>query len=110
MTFVLDPFGIPRFAWGNPDYNTYLLYQADAEGNHWQSAAAANVGGRFVPFAMSVDGREVFADYSSNGGPASLVRSNLAGTERKVLASDDFGSVGEEIGRASGRGRGCQEV
>src|SRR3546814_14535451 len=51
---------------------------------------------KFVPFAFSPDGSEVFAGYSVNDGPVSLVRSNLAATSRTTLASDDFGSIGDE--------------
>src|SRR3546814_9647997 len=45
--------------------------------------------------AFSPDGSEVFAGYSVNDGPVSLVRSNLAATSRTTLASDDFGSIGD---------------
>lgn len=95
MAFVLDPRGVPRFALGSADYDTYVLYQANAEGKDWQPAAANAVEGKFVPFAFSPDGGEVFAAYSVDGGPVSLVRSDLTGATRKTLASDDFGSIGE---------------
>ena len=98
LQFVLDPSGVPRFAFGEPDYNSYVLYEADAAGKRWQPAAAAGAAGadgRFVPFAFSTDGSEVFAAYSSEGGPVSLVRSDLAGGNRRTLAGDPFGSVGD---------------
>lgn len=95
MGFVLDPSGTPRFAGGTTDYDSFVLYEADAQGKHWQPAAASRTGGRFVPFALSLDGGEVFAAYSTNDGPVSLVRSDLAGTARRTLASDAFGSVGD---------------
>src|SRR3546814_7570479 len=38
MAFVLDPRGIPRFALGSTDYDTYVLYQANDEGKDWQPA------------------------------------------------------------------------
>ena len=95
LSFVLDSSGVPRFAYGMPDYNTYSLFEADAEGEHWQPAAAGHIQGRFVPFAFSLDGNEVFATYSTDDGPASVVRSDPAGSTRRTLASDDFGSVGD---------------
>jgi dipeptidyl aminopeptidase/acylaminoacyl peptidase len=94
MAFVLDPFGVPRFAFGDTDYDTYVLYEADAQGKHWQPAAG-HTSGKFVPFAFNTDGSEVFASYSTGGGPVSLVKSDLAGGNRRTLASDAFGSVGE---------------
>ena len=95
MKFVLDPSGIPRFAFGEPTYDNYLLYLADAEGRNWKPSAANVPGTRFVPLAFSADGKEAFATYSANGGPVSLVRSDLAGGNRRTLAGDAFGSVGE---------------
>ncbi len=92
MAFVLDPRGIPRFAFGTTDDDTYILYRANAEGRDWQPATG--IEGKFVPFAFSLDGSEVFATYSVNGGPASLVRSDFTGASRRILASDDFGSIG----------------
>ncbi len=95
MAFVLDPSGIPRFAFGEPSYDDYVLYRADAEGRNWQRSAASPPGTRFVPVAFSADGKEVFATYSTDGGPVSLVRTDLEGGNRRVLASDAFGSVGD---------------
>jgi dipeptidyl aminopeptidase/acylaminoacyl peptidase len=95
MRFVLDPSGVPRFAYGDPEYGRYVLYQADAQGKGWQPAAAARPGTRFVPLSFSADGQEIFAAYSVDGGPVSLVRSDLAGGNRRTLASDAFGSVGD---------------
>ncbi len=95
MAFVLDPSGVPRFAFGEPAYDEYVLYQADEQGRNWQRSAASAPGTRFVPVAFSADGKEVFATYSANGGPVSLVRSDLAGGNRRTLAGDAFGSVGD---------------
>lgn len=95
MEFVLDPSGVPRFAFGEPSYEQYVLYQADAEGRNWQPAAANVPGTKFVPLSFSIDGKEIFAAYSANGGPVSLVKSGLDGGNRRTLASDAFGSVGD---------------
>ena len=103
MDFVLDPSGTPRFAWGQPDYDTYVLYGANAEGKDWQPAPANQRGGRFVPFALTGDGSEVFATWSVNNGPAALVRSDLSGEHRTELASDSFGSVGDVEWNAAGQ-------
>src|SRR3546814_11768825 len=74
---------------------TRLPYTTLLRSKDWQPAAANAVEGKFVPFAFSPDGSEVFAGYSVNDGPVSLVRSNLAATSRTTLASDDFGSIGD---------------
>lgn len=102
MDFVPDPAGTPRFAWGWTDFDTFVLYQANAEGKDWTPAPANERGGRFVPFAFSSDGGQVFATWSTDGGPASLVRSDLAGEHRTTLASDGFGSVGDVEWNAAG--------
>jgi len=95
MTFVLDPAGVPRFAWGDPDYDTYLLFEADAQGRRWTPAAASRPGTRFEPFAISADGNGVFAFLSANGGPVSLLRTDFQGNDRRVLASDPLNSVAD---------------
>src|SRR3546814_17929234 len=95
MAFVLDPRGIPRFALGSTDYDTYVLYQANDEGKDWQPAAANAVEGKFVPFALSPHGNEVFAAYSVNDGPVPLVRSDLAAPSPTPPATPQVRHLGE---------------
>lgn len=95
LAFVLDPAGVPRFAWGTDNDNHHLLYEANADGKDWQPVPPARVGGKFTPFALSGAGDAVYALLSVDGGPASLVKSDLSGGTRTVLASDAFGSVGD---------------
>src|SRR3546814_8559319 len=78
MAFVLDPRGIPRFALGSTDYDTYVLYQANDEGKDWQPAAANAVEGKFVPFAFSPDGSEVFRSEEHQSELQSLMRTSYA--------------------------------
>ncbi len=100
MDFVLDPNGTPRYAWGWTDFDTFVLRQANAQGKDW--APAPELPGRFVPFAFSSDGQQVFATWSVDGGPASIVRSDFSGAARTTLASDAFGSVGDVEWNAAG--------
>ena len=95
LSFVLDRKGVPRFAHGNDDNANYLLYAADANGENWKQVAPSQVGGKFVPFAFSADGQQLFAYLSEDDGPSMLVKSDLAGQNRVVLAKDEFGSVGD---------------
>src|SRR3546814_15910190 len=74
MAFVLDPRGIPRFALGSTDYDTYVLSQANDEGKDLPPAAAHAVDGKFVTFAFSPEASEVFAPSSVHDGPVPRVR------------------------------------
>lgn len=95
LSFTLDRNGIPRFASGTDDNNNYLLYAADAQGENWSPVSSKELGGKFVPYSFSADGQHLFAFFSEDGGPSMLVKSDLRGRNRTVLAKDDFGSVGD---------------
>lgn len=95
LGFVLDREGVPRFAGGTGDDDVYRLYAASADGKAWDPVPASQTGGKFIPFDFSPDGGAVFAWHGTNDGPLSVVRSDPTGTTRTVLASDDFGDVGE---------------
>lgn len=89
LDFVLDRQGKPRYAYGTDDRDVYLLYAADAQGQ-WQPMSSKELGGKFVPVGFTPDGQQVYAGYSVNGGPSMLVRANPDGSQRQVLARDDF--------------------
>src|SRR5690606_23558121 len=95
MDFVLDPSGTPRFAWGWTDFNTFVVHETPDGGKTWMPATASKLDGQFVPYAFSADGSQVFATWSKDGGPSSLVRADPSGANLTSLASDEFGSVGE---------------
>lgn len=93
LGFVLDPDGVPRFASGTDSDDDFLLYAPDGD-DKWQQVEPAGPGVVFSPFALTADAGQVFATYSVDNGPSSLVRSNLDGSARTILAEDGFGSVG----------------
>lgn len=94
LSFVLDRDGRPRYAYGSDDDDNYLLYMAGADGSDWTRLDAAGIGGKFVPFSLAADGGQAYGWFSEGGGPATLVRANLDGSGRQVLARDGFASVG----------------
>ncbi len=94
LDFVLDRQGVPRYATGTDDDNNYLLYAADAQGTNWQEVPGKKMGGKFMPYAFSADGTQLYAGLSKDGGPTMLVKSDPDGQNQKVLAQDEFGSVG----------------
>lgn len=95
LDFVLDPEGIPRFATGIDDDDNFLLYAAGKDGLDWRAIPHDEAGGNFRPFALTPGAGQVFARYSVNDGPLSLVRAGLDGAGRSALVEDPFGSVGE---------------
>src|SRR5699024_9204810 len=84
-----------RFAGGSDDDDVYRLYSASDDGKDWEPVPASRTGGQFIPVAFNADASRVFAWHSVDNGPMSLVESDPTGTDRTVLASDGFGSVGE---------------
>lgn len=92
LSFVLDRDGAPRYALGRDDDDRYLLYASDDGGKDWKPLDPA--GGKFVPFSLAGDGRQVYAWSSQDGGPVALVKASLDGRDRQVLAQDAFASVG----------------
>jgi dipeptidyl aminopeptidase/acylaminoacyl peptidase len=94
LSFVLDRDGVPRYALGHDDDDNYLLYMAGPGGN-WTRVEASRLGGKFVPFSLTPDGRQVYAWFSQGGSPAVLVKADPDGSGRQVLARDEFASVGD---------------
>lgn len=92
LSFMVDPEGKVEFAYGtNPDFE-YVAYRRI--GDRWAQLGKAQAGKLFAPFATAPDGQHIYARYSAEGGPAALVEQLPDGAERKVLAKDDFGNVG----------------
>ena len=100
LSFVLDHEGRARFAVGANDDNEYVLYQADAKAN-WTAVPSERVGGKLVPFAFSPDDASVYAWFSGDARPLSLVRTNTDGTDRQMLVEAGFSSVGDVLWSAA---------
>jgi dipeptidyl aminopeptidase/acylaminoacyl peptidase len=93
LSFTLDRSGIPRYAHGTDDHDKYLLFHADALGQNWQPVPSERMGGEFVPLSLTPDAQQVYALLSVDGGPAMLVKADLDGGNRQILARDEFASV-----------------
>ena len=92
INFLVNPQGQPAFASGtNIDFN-YVAYQH--KGKFWSRLDYRRTGTRFFPYAYLPDNKTILADFSADGGPMELISEKVDGSGRKVLASDDFASVG----------------
>jgi dipeptidyl aminopeptidase/acylaminoacyl peptidase len=92
MSFMVGKDGAAHYAFGrNQDYD-YVVYHR--EGSGWTPMTSSQVGVSFAPLESTPDGQHVYAAFSADGGPTSLVEMAENGSDRKVLAAADFGSVG----------------
>ena len=91
MSFMIGADGQAHYAYGDNDSFDYVVYHR--EGNGWSKL---NVGrGGFVPISFAPDNKRIYASYSVDGGPQSLVEQDEDGGNRKVLAKDDFSSISD---------------
>ncbi|HET8940743.1 MAG TPA: prolyl oligopeptidase family serine peptidase, partial [Rudaea sp.] len=92
MSFVVHD-NVARVAIGNDDEMNTVVFVSDGNGKPWRQLPETVTGKAMQPLHISKDGTTLYSLFSANGGPAQLVASKLDGSERKVLASDDFASV-----------------
>ncbi|WDS37722.1 S9 family peptidase [Pseudoxanthomonas sp.] len=92
LDFVLDHTGKARFAVGTDVDDNPLIYRSN--NNTWQPMSATSEE-LWQPFAFSPDDTQVYGWLTHHNGPTQLVRSDLQGGNRQVLAKDDFASVGD---------------
>lgn len=91
MSFLVGKDGAAHYAYGhNNDYN-YVVYHR--EGTGWTPMTASQVGVSFTPLKSAPDGQHIYAEFSADGGPTSLVDMAENGSDRKILAAADFGNV-----------------
>ena len=92
MSFMVNADGKTAFAYGrNNDYD-YVVYHRDKGG--WTELSAAQIGGTFAPIDFTPDHRHIYASYNAGGGPTALVEQDEDGGNRKLLASNNFSSIG----------------
>jgi dipeptidyl aminopeptidase/acylaminoacyl peptidase len=92
MDFMVGAKGKARYAYGRNDDWDYVVYHNQANG--WTKMASAKIGGSFIPIFFTPDQQRVYASYNAGGGPMELVEQDEDGGNRKLLASDDFSSIG----------------
>lgn len=92
MGFVLDADGHVRYASGLNTNNKFVVYRQ--HNNQWSQLGDSGDGSRFAPIAFSQDNQHLYAYSSNKGGPSALVQTDPDGNQPKLLARDDFSSIG----------------
>jgi dienelactone hydrolase len=93
MNFMVGADGKAHYAYGtNSDYN-FVVY--NRQGSGWALMGASQVGENFLPIYTAQDHQHIYAYYSADGGPHALVEQNETGGDRRVLAQDAFGGIGD---------------
>jgi dienelactone hydrolase len=90
MNFVINPKGQPAYAYGTNSDFKYVVYRR--LGNGWTPVDFDN-GMIVTPFWYSPDGQTVYAEQSTNDGPAALVSQNEDGSDRQILAMNNFSNA-----------------
>lgn len=93
MDFLVSPDGEAAYAFGNNVDFEYVAYRH--QGDDWVKLDFAKVGDYFEPLGYTPDHQHIYAKVEPDGGPAELVTEALDGSQRKVLASDKFASIGD---------------
>jgi dienelactone hydrolase len=92
LSFMVGADGQAHYAYGtNRDYNYVVDYRQD---NGWAKMQATHGAFSFAPRFFTPDQKGIYADYAPGGGPTALVEQDENGSNRKVLASDKFSSIG----------------
>ncbi|MGH8191174.1 MAG: alpha/beta hydrolase family protein [Rhodanobacteraceae bacterium] len=93
MQFLVSPEGNAAYAFGdNTDFD-YVAYRQ--VGGQWVKLDFQKVGDFFDPLAYTPDHQHIYALIDPNGGPSELVTEALDGSQRKLLASNPFASIGD---------------
>ncbi|WP_229238204.1 alpha/beta hydrolase family protein [Dyella amyloliquefaciens] len=92
MDFMIGADGTAHFAYGTDDDYEHQVFHK--EGNGWAAMSPAQVGYTFVPLTYTPDKQRIYARFNAGLGPSTLVEQDETGGDRKVLAKEDFGSVG----------------
>jgi len=93
LGFLMQSDGSPRYAFGTNADNSWLLFRRDAGDSAWKNVPLDTHDGRLQPFAFSADNRAVYASFTKEGGPETLVRQSMEGADRVTLMQHEFGSV-----------------
>lgn len=93
MEFLVAPDGKAHFAFGRDDNWDFVLYRKTDD--RWTEVAMTDESGSFVPLAYAPDRKRIYASFSQDGGPSVLTEQDEDGGNRRILAKDAFGSVGD---------------
>ncbi|HET7663041.1 MAG TPA: prolyl oligopeptidase family serine peptidase [Rhodanobacteraceae bacterium] len=92
MNFLVDPDGKATYAFGTNSDFKYVAYRNT--GNRWFPVDFDKYGDYFEPIAYAPDHQHIYAILNKDGGPGVLYEMKLDGSQRKLLASDNFASIG----------------
>lgn len=95
MGFLVNPQGKAAYAFGNNAHFNYVAYRHLDGTDRWKELEFGEAGDYFEPLAYTPDQKHIYVTVNKDGGPTALVQEALDGTDRKVLASDKFSSVGD---------------
>jgi dipeptidyl aminopeptidase/acylaminoacyl peptidase len=93
-TFVVQSDGKPRFAFASDAVGLRQLWRHNDVNDQWEQVQEKS-GARMAPYEFSSDDKEFIGWYAENGGPLKLAREQLISGERRVVAEDALGSVGD---------------
>jgi dienelactone hydrolase len=86
---------VARIAFGTDDHGAPVVFEHDDKDQPWHKL---NISARSaIPLQISDDGTRVYWKYSADGGPYALAVSRFDLSDLKILASDNFGSVGDVL-------------
>jgi hypothetical protein len=92
MSFMIGADGLAHFAYGDDNGFNYVVYHRERSG--WRQLDSSDTGQTFYPLTYTPGGEGIYASYSADGGPTELVEQAENGSNRTVLAKDDFASIG----------------
>ena len=92
MEFMVGNDGKAHYAYGRNDEWKFVLYHQ--QGGTWAQMNDGKNGSSFIPLLFTPDQQRVYARFSADGGPVTLIEQDESGGNRKLIASDSFGSVG----------------
>ena len=93
MTFMTGADGLAHFAYGRDDDYHFVVFRR--ENNAWTKLGVQSTGASFAPIGFAPDHQRIYASYSADGGPNLLVEQDENGGNRRELAKDAFGSIGQ---------------
>ena len=90
MGFMVGHDGQAHFAFGTDnDFHRRVFHMVDGR---WRELSPAAVGDWFSPLTEAPQTAKIYALWAPHGGPDQLIEVNEDGSQRQVLAKDDFGS------------------
>ncbi len=95
MSFMVGNDGQAHFAFGTTEDYEYVAYRRD--GGAWTKLDASQVGKMFAPIRFAPDPKRVYAFYNPAHAGTELIEQDENGANRKVLARDAFGSIGNTM-------------